>query len=108
MCLGVCATLGDLASADEAFIPMQINSSTIPANGDVNPYGVAFVPRGFPDGGAIATGDVLVGNFNNSTNVQGTGTSIIQLDPRGPFAPPAPQRLSSAAACLGSAPHSVC
>ena len=36
------------ARADDAFIPAAINSSTIPANGDVNPYGVAFVPDGFP------------------------------------------------------------
>ena len=68
--------------------PSRLNSSTIPANGDVNPYGVAFVPRGFAEGGAIAAGDVLVSNFNNSANVQGTGTTIIQLDPRGSLAPP--------------------
>jgi DNA-binding beta-propeller fold protein YncE len=49
---------------------------------------VAFVPRGFAEGGAIAAGDVLVSNFNNSANVQGTGTTIIQLDPRGSLAPP--------------------
>src|SRR5438309_2324458 len=38
--------------------------STVPANGDVNPYGVAFVPKGFPKGGTIHPGDVLVSNFN--------------------------------------------
>jgi hypothetical protein len=42
--------------------------STIPANGDVNPYGVAKVPRGF-----------LVTNFNNSNNLQGTGTTIQKI-----------------------------
>jgi DNA-binding beta-propeller fold protein YncE len=77
-------------SADEerAFIPRLVNSSTIPANGDLNPYGVAFVPEGFPAGGTIAAGDVLVSNFNNSANAQGTGTTIIQLTPRGTLAPP--------------------
>jgi hypothetical protein len=42
--------------------------STIPANGDLNPYGVARVPRGF-----------LVTNFNNSDNLQGTGTTITKV-----------------------------
>jgi len=76
------------AESDDAFIPRVINSSTIPSNGDVNPYGVAFVPEHFPGGGTIAAGDVLVSNFNSSANVQGTGTTIVQLRPRGPLAPP--------------------
>jgi DNA-binding beta-propeller fold protein YncE len=82
------SALGYAAGAQDAFIPRAINSSTIPANGDVNPYGVAFVPSGFPGGGSIATGDVLVGNFNNAANLQGTGTSIIRLPQNGPIAPP--------------------
>jgi hypothetical protein len=84
------ATLGfaAAAAADEPFIPKLVNSSTIPANGDVNPYGVAFVPVGFPSGGSIAAGDVLVSNFNNGDNLQGTGTTIIQLTPGGQIAPP--------------------
>src|SRR6202166_1997415 len=73
--------------AQDAFIPKLVNSSTVPSNGDVNPYGVAFVPVGFPAGGAIAAGDVLIANFNNIKNVQGTGTTIVQLTPRGPLAP---------------------
>ena len=40
--------------------------TTVPANGDVNPYGVAFVPPGFPTGGTLSPGDILVSNFNNS------------------------------------------
>jgi hypothetical protein len=74
-------------AGESAFLPPTVNSSTIPANGDVNPYGVAFVPAGFPTGGALATGDVLVSNFNNSGNLQGTGTTIVQLRPGGPLAP---------------------
>ncbi len=57
--------------------------STVPANGDLNPYGVAFVPANFPTGGTISQGDILVSNFNNSANQQGTGTTIVSLTPRG-------------------------
>jgi DNA-binding beta-propeller fold protein YncE len=86
--LGFLSAIGTQAEAADAFIPRVINSSTVPANGDINPYGVAFVPAGFPAGGKIAAGDVLVSNFNNSGNLQGEGTTIIQLTPRGPLAPP--------------------
>jgi hypothetical protein len=72
----------------QAFIPKLVNSSTVPSNGDLNPYGVAFVPDGFPEGGALAPGDVLVSNFNDSSNLQGEGTTIVQLNPSGPIAPP--------------------
>jgi hypothetical protein len=61
----------------------SFTASTIPSNGDLNPYGVAFVPAGFPSGGATAAGDVLVANFNNSMNVQGTGTTIVSITPTG-------------------------
>jgi len=58
--------------------------STIPANGDLNPYGVAFVPADFPGGGTIHPGDILVSNFNSSANNQnGTGTTIIDIAPNG-------------------------
>jgi hypothetical protein len=71
------------ADSDDAkrFIPRILVSSTIPANGDQNPYGVAFVPPGFPTGGPLKPGDVLVSNFNNSNNFQGTGSTIINLTP---------------------------
>ena len=62
--------------------PLQ-TVSTVPANGDVNPYGVAFVPRGFSGGGVLNAGDVLVSNFNNSGNLQGTGTTIVRVTPGG-------------------------
>jgi hypothetical protein len=54
--------------------------STVPANGDVNPYGVAVVPS---TAGKLVTGDVLVSNFNNKANVQGTGTTIVEVAPSG-------------------------
>jgi DNA-binding beta-propeller fold protein YncE len=87
---GLCflSAFGLCARAQAPFIPKTINSSTIPDNGDLNPYGVAFVPAGFPGGAAIGAGDVLVSNFNDSTNAQGRGTTIIALSPRGPLAPP--------------------
>jgi DNA-binding beta-propeller fold protein YncE len=78
--------LPSTVKAEDAFIPRLINSSTVPANGDVNPYGVAFVPGSFPAGGAISAGDVLVTNFNNSSNLQGAGTTIVKLTPTGPLA----------------------
>lgn len=54
--------------------------STVPANGDVNPYGVARVPRTV---GRLVQGRFLVSNFNNSANLQGTGTTIVQMQPNG-------------------------
>jgi sugar lactone lactonase YvrE len=55
-------------------------ASTVPANGDINPYGVAVVPRSV---GALKRGQVLVSNFNNAANQQGTGTTIVQVSPKG-------------------------
>jgi hypothetical protein len=63
--------------------PTFLSASTVPANGDVNPYGVAFVPNGFPQGSPLHPGDVLVSNFNNSGNSQGTGTTIVDISPTG-------------------------
>jgi hypothetical protein len=53
--------------------------STIPSNGDMNPYGVAFVPAGFPASGLLQPGDILVSNYNNNQNLQGTGTTIVDF-----------------------------
>lgn len=67
-------------AATEPFLPSPVVTvSTVPSNGDVNPYGVAFVPEGFPQGGALMPGDVLVSNFNNNQNLQGTGTTIVKI-----------------------------
>ena len=59
------------------------STSTVPANGDVNPYGVTFIPNGFARGGVLQAGDVLVSNFNSSANLQGTGTTIMRVTPGG-------------------------
>ncbi|WP_058534655.1 NHL repeat-containing protein [Legionella saoudiensis] len=61
------------------FLPPQVHViSTIPENGDLNPYGVAFVPEGFPEG-AIKPGDILVSNFNDNQNLQGKGSTIVSI-----------------------------
>jgi len=76
-----------LGDDDRGFLPDQVRSATtIPANGDLNPYGVAFVPPQFPTGGAAQPGDILVSNFNGSANLQGTGTTIVNVPAGGPTA----------------------
>ncbi|HXW93269.1 MAG TPA: hypothetical protein VEK33_22160 [Terriglobales bacterium] len=61
------------------FLPLQV--STVPSNGDGNPYGLAYVPFGFPSNGALSTGELLVSNFNNSSATAGQGTTIITVNP---------------------------
>jgi hypothetical protein len=51
-------------------------ASTVPVDGDVNPYGVAIVPNTV---GNLVAGHILVSNFNDAVNLQGTGTSIVQI-----------------------------
>ena len=58
----------------------RVVASTVPANGDVNPYGVAVVGRSV---GRLMRHDVLVSNFNNGGNLQGTGTTIVEIAPNG-------------------------
>lgn len=55
-------------------------ASTVPGNGDINPYGVAVVPHST---GHLHRGWVLVSNFNAASNLQGTGTTIMQVSPAG-------------------------
>jgi len=62
------------------FTTVSTVASTVPGNGDVNPYGVAVVHH---SQGRLVAGDVLVSNFNNSANLQGTGTTIVQVAPDG-------------------------
>lgn len=80
--------------------------STMPANGDQNPYGVAFVPQDFPGGGLLEPGDILVSNFNDGMNAQGTGTTIVKIGRSGPasrfFQGTAPLGLTTALGVLRS------
>src|SRR5207253_768080 len=78
--------LPGLATAAEHSSPLQLGNtitiiaSTVPANGDVNPYGVAVVAH---SSGLLVQGNILVSNFNSSANLQGTGTTIVQIAPNG-------------------------
>jgi predicted lipoprotein with Yx(FWY)xxD motif len=54
--------------------------STVPPNGDVNPYGIVFVPSTV---GKLHRGELLVSNFNDKANNQGTGTTIDQIGAAG-------------------------
>ena len=95
---GAMAVPSALAAADSDPILPELSQSkllvvsTVPSNGDLNPYGVAFVQESFPGGGAAAGGDILVSNFNNSANLQGTGSTIVQMRP-----PPVPEQVPAAA-----------
>jgi sugar lactone lactonase YvrE len=53
---------------------------TTPTNGDENPYAIWPVTETV---GSVASGDVLVDNFNNKSNNQGTGTTIVDVHPNG-------------------------
>jgi hypothetical protein len=55
-------------------------ASTVPANGDVNPYGVAVVGTSV---GNLIAGDVLVSNFNAKSGIQGTGSTVVEVSPQG-------------------------
>jgi hypothetical protein len=85
----VAVTLASLApialqASDNSFLD-QLNhtkrlANTVPANGDINPYGVAVVPQ---TSGNLVAGHVLVSNFNAKSNLQGTGTTIMDVAPAG-------------------------
>jgi predicted lipoprotein with Yx(FWY)xxD motif len=63
-------------------------ASTVPANGDVNPYGIVFVPASV---GKLQAGQMLISNFNAKEsakeNGQGTGTTIVQVSTAGKVSP---------------------
>jgi hypothetical protein len=55
-------------------------ASTVPANGDVNPYGIVEVPQTI---GKLIKNHTLISNFNAKSNLQGTGTTIMEIGPEG-------------------------
>jgi plastocyanin len=59
-------------------------ASTVPANGDINPYGIVIVPTSV---GKLQAGQMLISNFNAKEsakeNGQGTGTTIVQVSNAG-------------------------
>jgi hypothetical protein len=76
------ACAASLVAATTLFAQAQpsVVAPTVPANGDLNPYGVARVLRST---GELVQGNILVSNFNNNNNLQGTGSTIVQVSPSG-------------------------
>jgi len=63
-------------------------ASTVPVNGDVNPYGIVFVPTSV---GKLQAGQMLISNFNAKEGAkesgQGTGTTIVEVSTAGKVSP---------------------
>jgi hypothetical protein len=80
--LAACLLGAAPAVADPAFLPTlkkhHLLTSTQPANGDQNPYALVVAPV---SAGSVRANDVLVDNFNNNGNLQGTGSTIIDFRP---------------------------
>jgi hypothetical protein len=79
----LCLVLGSaIAESPAARSQQSITTiaSTVPANGDVNPYGIVVVPNTV---GNLVKGNLLISNFNAVSNEQGTGTTIMQISPGG-------------------------
>jgi len=78
------AAVPALATAQGAVLPAltkdSVVASTVPGNGDINPYGIVQVKR---SSGRLVAGNILISNFNASSNFQGTGTTIVQVAPDG-------------------------
>jgi hypothetical protein len=78
------ALTANLAQAEDsnAFLPnihRHITlTSAVADNGDLNPYAVIVAPV---SAGRIQQGDVLVDDFNKVSNLQGTGTTIVDYNP---------------------------
>ena len=53
-------------------------TSTVPDDGDQNPYALIVAPVA---AGKVQQGDVLVDDFNDLSNLQGTGTTIVDYRP---------------------------
>ena len=53
-------------------------TSTVPGNGDLNPYAIFVAPV---SAGKIKKDDILVDNFNDKSNLQGLGTTIVDYNP---------------------------
>ena len=87
-----------LISANASADSIRVIAPTVPRNGDVNPYGVAVVPV---TTGSLHQGDILVSNFNDAQNLQGTGTTIVEISPSGHMSQFAKIDLNPHAPCPG-------
>jgi hypothetical protein len=86
-----CAAIapGSALAFDQPFIgpfkKVSLVGSTVPSNGDLNPYGIVNVTKSV---GSLVAGNILISNFNNggeppTGNLQGTGSTIVQVTPGG-------------------------
>jgi hypothetical protein len=88
MIVAVVAVCAALPAGAAAFGPPFIGpftkvteiGSTVPSNGDLNPYGIVNVST---SAGKLVRGDTLISNFNDAENEQGTGTTLVQVSPGG-------------------------
>ena len=80
--IGAVATATALADTPQGLLETihkhVTRTSTVTDNGDLNPYAVVVAPV---SAGKIQKDDVLVDNFNNLSNLQGTGTTIVDYNP---------------------------
>ena len=71
-----------------AFLPLPPETnSTVPANGDVDPFGIAFVPSNYSGGGVLEAGDILVYNFNGDVSFADPSqpSEIVEFTVQGSF-----------------------
>jgi hypothetical protein len=78
LALNVSAQAADPKGYLETIKRHSIVTSTVPANGDQNPYAIVVAPV---SAGKIQKDDVLVDNFNDKNNLQGLGTTIVDYNP---------------------------
>ncbi len=75
---------GAMAHSQPSFLghfhKLRTIGSTVPRNGDVNPYGTVLIRH---NRGKLRRNHVLISNFNNKANLQGTGTTIVQIGRHG-------------------------
>lgn len=83
--LGACPRSPSFSILQNLQNPVSV--STVPTNGDLNPYALIFVPEKLHLPKHVTSlfspGDLLMSNFNNSSNQSATGTTIVQLKPGG-------------------------
>jgi hypothetical protein len=81
-CTALILTAAGTHAAETGFLETvrrhSIVTSTVPKNGDQNPYAIVVAPV---SAGTIQKDDVLVDNFNDRNNLQGLGSTIVAYRP---------------------------
>ena len=82
LCLAFTAAASQARADSDGFLEYikshKLLTSTVPANGDQNPYALLVAPV---SAGIVQKNDVLVDNFNNGKNLQGVGSTIVDYRP---------------------------